>query len=221
MAAYHLYFLIVHITAGMISLVVAPIAFLTLKGGRAHRLWGKVYFYCMAVVAVTAITMSLYHNIPFLLMIAVFSFSAAARGYRTLYRKKPLQSNFPDYLIDGLNALFCAGLCYYSFTLFQTGEQSFAIISGAFGIFGLQGSIRQLIRLRKKEIDKKAWLYEHIGNMSGSYIASVTAFLVTALSFLPPVVAWLGPSLIGAPLIFYTIRKYKKGGKVEALQVKS
>lgn len=210
MAAYHLYFLIVHITAGTLSLVVAPIAFMTLKGGRAHRLWGKIYFYCMAVVAVTAITMSIYHEIPFLLMIAIFSFSAAARGYRTIYRKKPGQAKPIDYLIDGLNAVFCAGLCYYSFTLFRTGGNSFAFISAAFGVFGLQGSLRQLYRLKNPTDDKKAWLYEHIGNMSGSYIASVTAFLVTAVRFLPPVVTWLGPSLIGAPLIFYTINKYKK-----------
>lgn len=210
MAAYHLYFLIVHITAGMISLVVAPVAFLALKGGPAHRLWGKIYFYCMAVVAVTAITMSIYHAIPFLLMIAIFSFAAAARGYRTIFRKKPGQANALDYLIDIITALFCAGLCYYSFTLFRSGENSFAIISGAFGIFGLYGSLSQLRRLKNPPADKKAWLYEHIGNMSGSYIASVTAFLVTAVKFLPPVVTWLGPSIIGVPLIFYTINKYKR-----------
>jgi hypothetical protein len=89
-----------------------------------------------------------------------------------------------------------------------------------FGLFGLNGSVRQLIRLRQTEIDKKAWLYEHIGNMSGSYIASVTAFLVTAVKFLPPVVTWLGPTVIGVPLIIYTIRKYKRGGKVATLEVR-
>lgn len=211
MAAYHLYFLIVHITAGTLSLVVAPIAFMTLKGGPAHRLWGKLYFYCMAVVAVTAITMSIYHEIPFLLMIAIFSFSAAARGYRTIFRKKPGQAKMIDYLIDVLAALFSAGLCYYSFTLFQSGGNTFGIISAAFGIFGLHASLTQLYRLKNPTDDKKAWLYEHIGNMSGSYIASVTAFLVTAVNFLPPIVTWLGPSLIGVPLIFYTINKYKTG----------
>ncbi len=217
MAAYHLYFLIVHITAGTLSLVVAPIAFLTLKGGRAHRLWGKIYFYCMAVVAVTAITMSLYHQIPFLLMIAIFSFSAAARGYRTIFRKKTGQAKPVDYLIDGLNALFCAGLCFYSFTLFCAGNNSFAIISGVFGIFGLLSSLKQLRQLGNPVQDKKAWLYEHIGNMSGSYIASVTAFLVTAVRFLPPIVTWLGPTIIGVPLILMTINKYKKGKVIKPI----
>ncbi|CAN5808386.1 hypothetical protein BH11BAC7_BH11BAC7_27970 [soil metagenome] len=217
MAAYHLYFLIVHITAGTISLVVAPIAFMTLKGGPAHRLWGKIYFYCMAVVAVTAITMSLYHHIPFLLMIAIFSFSAAARGYRTIYRKKPGQAKAIDYLIDGLAALFSTGLCYYSFTLFRDGERIFSFISAAFGIIGLRTSLTQLYRLKNPTNDKKAWLYEHIANMSVSYIASVTAFLVTAVHFLPPIITWLGPSLVGAPLIFYTINKYKKGKTKSAM----
>jgi uncharacterized membrane protein len=221
MAAYHLYFLIVHITAGIISLIVAPIAFMTLKGGRAHRLWGKVYFYCMAVVAATAIIMSVYHKIPFLLMIAVFSFAAAARGYRTLYRKKPGQANFLDYSIDGLNALFCAGLCYYSFTLFQIHETTFGTISAAFGVFGLQGSLRELWRLKHPKEDKKAWLYEHIGNMSGSYIASVTAFLVNTAHFLPTVVTWLGPAIIGVPMIYYTINKYKRGKETGKMEIRN
>jgi hypothetical protein len=210
MEQYHLYFLIVHICAGTISLVMAPIAFMTLKGGPAHRRWGKIYFWCMAVVAATAITMSIYHNIPFLLMIAIFSFSAAARGYRTLYRKKPGQVKFIDWLIDGLNALFCIGLIVYAVIIYKSGITNFAIISAAFGIFGLRGSITQMIRFVKPVTDKKVWLYEHIGNMSGSYIASVTAFLVNTVHFLPPVLTWLGPSIVGVPLIFYSINKYRK-----------
>jgi uncharacterized membrane protein len=40
----------VHVLAGTLALVVAPIALLTAKGGLAHRRWGKVYFWSMAVV---------------------------------------------------------------------------------------------------------------------------------------------------------------------------
>ena len=45
----------VHVLAGTLALVVAPIAILTAKGGLAHRRWGKVYFWSMAVVAASAV----------------------------------------------------------------------------------------------------------------------------------------------------------------------
>ncbi len=41
----------IHIAAGALALGLAPLAMLTVKGGPAHRLWGKIYFWSMAVVA--------------------------------------------------------------------------------------------------------------------------------------------------------------------------
>ena len=53
-------FLAVHITAGTGAFVLAPLALITAKGGKAHRLWGKIYFWCMTVVAFTALVMAAY-----------------------------------------------------------------------------------------------------------------------------------------------------------------
>ena len=47
---------------------------LTVKGGRAHRRWGKIYFWAMAVVASTAIVLALWRPQIFLGLLAVFSF---------------------------------------------------------------------------------------------------------------------------------------------------
>src|SRR5687767_5058862 len=80
---------LVHVLAGMTALVVAPVAMITAKGGPAHRRWGKVYFWMMAVVAVTAIPLGLWRPNYFLMLVAVFSFYFAFRGYRALLRKHP------------------------------------------------------------------------------------------------------------------------------------
>src|SRR5262245_51405963 len=80
---------LVHIAAGTIALVVAPVAMLTSKGGPAHRRWGKVYFWMMAAVAATAMILGLYRPAPFLTLVALFSFYFAFSGYRALYRKRP------------------------------------------------------------------------------------------------------------------------------------
>ena len=79
----------VHVLAGTVALVVAPIALMTVKGGPTHRRWGKVYFWAMAVVAATAIVVAYWRSILFLMLTAVFSFYAALSGYRVLYRKRP------------------------------------------------------------------------------------------------------------------------------------
>jgi len=67
-------FLAVHVAAGTSAFVLAPLALITAKGGKAHRRWGKIYFWAMAVVAVTAMVMAIYRPILFLALVAIFSF---------------------------------------------------------------------------------------------------------------------------------------------------
>src|SRR5262245_65273441 len=84
-----------HIATGIIALVVAPAAMLTVKGGRAHRRWGMIYFWSMALVAVTAVVLSLWRPRIFLTLLAVFSFYQAFAGYRVLWRKRPVLGERP------------------------------------------------------------------------------------------------------------------------------
>lgn len=44
--------------------------------------------------------------------------------------------------------------------------------------------------------------------MVGSYIASVTAFLVVNIEFLPPVLIWLAPTAVLVPLILVWTRRW-------------
>src|SRR5258708_6396890 len=67
-------FRVVHISAGFMAFFLAPAALITAKGGKQHRRWGKIYFWMMAVVALTALVLSVYRPIPFLTLVAVFSF---------------------------------------------------------------------------------------------------------------------------------------------------
>src|SRR3954470_22030784 len=80
---------LLHVAAGVTALVVAPVAMLTAKGGLTHRRWGKVYYYAMVVVAVTAVVLGLLRPNLFLTLLAVFSFYTAFSGYRVLARKRP------------------------------------------------------------------------------------------------------------------------------------
>ena len=84
-------FLAVHVAAGTSAFVLAPLALITAKGGKAHRRWGKIYFWAMAVVAVTAMVMAIYRPILFLALVAIFSFYSAFVGYRVLRPKGCIQ----------------------------------------------------------------------------------------------------------------------------------
>jgi hypothetical protein len=52
-----------------------------------HRRFGKIYFWAMAGVAVTALILSVALPVYFLTMVAVFSFYSAFAAYRVLYLK--------------------------------------------------------------------------------------------------------------------------------------
>ena len=88
-------------------------------------------------------------------------------------------------------------------------------VLSVFGLIGTVGTVRDLQVFRMKfdqTRDRKKWIYKHIGNMIGAYIAALTAFSATTMHFLPPILAWLWPTAVFVPVIVWNIRKYKRMG---------
>jgi uncharacterized membrane protein len=211
MEKYHIYFLSVHITAGMLALLCGLLAMLLKKGSKPHRLAGKIYFWAMSVVFITAVIMSLYREIPFLLMVAVFSFYGAVTGYRVLYwaKKNGNGVQWFDWASSIFNGLFCTALLVYGVIKLLDGDTSFGIIAMVFASFGITGSVRDISNFRMKTTKPGFRLGSHIGNMIGAYIATVTAFVVTNITGVPAIILWLGPTVLFLPVIFYWQRKIK------------
>ncbi len=68
---------------------------------------------------------------------------------------------------------------------------------------------------RNQSIPKMAWLKRHIGMMMGTYLATITAFIVTAgprttwyEMIQPQWLPWVLPTIILAPMIAFFTRKY-------------
>lgn len=80
-------FLVVHLTAGMVSFVLAPVALATAKGGKQHRRWGLVYLYAMGLVSCTALPMAFLRPVLFLALVSMISAYLAFSGYRVLKLK--------------------------------------------------------------------------------------------------------------------------------------
>jgi uncharacterized membrane protein len=193
--------LFIHIAAGFTALLTGFIAILARKGGKAHKRSGKWYFMAMFTVAVTAVILSLVKSILFLLCVAVFSFYLSFTGYRAVYQKRA-QAKTIDWAVMIVTFLVNIAMLF-------TGE----IVLIVFAVISLANVFADYKFYTKKVFDhtmKHKWIFRHIAKMLGSYIATVTAFVVTNIHFPNPLMGWLLPTLIGSPLIAYTIYTYRK-----------
>jgi ABC-type enterochelin transport system permease subunit len=85
-----------------------------------------------------------------------------------------------------------------------------AIILLVFGATGAAQCWKDVrIYFLKKEMSSSALMRDHIGKMSGSYIAAITAFLVNNVDFLPPLVVWLSPTILGTMVIIRFSKPYR------------
>ena len=206
--------LILHILFGSVALFVAPAAMVTRKGGLWHRRWGKLFFWAITGVAITAVVLSLIRSGLFFLLIALFSFYLALTGYRVLYRKTPQQgAGKLDWTAAATMLLGSLALVVYGIYLMVTS--SFGIVAIVFGVIGLWLASLDVRDFLHHPADKKAWWYSHMTRMLAAYIAAVTAFSVVNFKFLPPVPRWLWATVVGTTGIVIWTRYYRKkfGGR--------
>ena len=208
-------FLGVHIAAGGSAFLLAPLALVTAKGGKAHRLWGKIYFWAMAVVAATALVMSAYRPILFLALVAIFSFYSALNAYRVLGQKQAAKGAKVVRPLDWTAALltFAASLALGVIGAMRPGWVSgLGIPAMVFGLIGMRLSGGAMWRFTHPPTEKMFWWYAHLQGMIGSYIAAWTAFSVVTIG--PRLHGawwvWVLPTAIGVPAIVATTAYYKR-----------
>ena len=220
----------IHIVAGTTALFAAPVAMMVAKGGKWHRLLGKVFFFGMAMICLTSVFMALLKpDRLWLGLLGVFSFHLAASGYRSLYLKKLHEGLKPaavDLWLHGVAGLINGGLLIWGVAhLFMKVQDLRSILYAVFGAIGMFFVITNITRFYKRKHDKREWFFGHITGMLGGYIATVSAFSAvnfgTWFPWMPAWLVWLWPTLIGAPMIalwsaFYR-RKFAKGAKVREL----
>jgi hypothetical protein len=207
--------LAVHIVAGGLCLVLAPIALALTKGGRWHRRWGTLYFWSMGAVAATALPLAMVRSVLFLALVAVLSFYLTFSGYRVL-RLKDLAQGGSAKPIDWAAAVltFAACACLAGFALYRPAwVQNMGIVAIVLGLLGMRAAAADIYRFVRKPTQRLFWLTVHLEKFIASYIAAWTAFSVVTLSRLFPhatLAVWLWPATIGVPAIALTVVYYRR-----------
>jgi uncharacterized membrane protein len=206
------FILILHIAGGLSALLSGLVAMFTAKGLVLHKRAGKIYFWAMATVFLSAVILSIAHQKYFLLMVGFFSFYMTVRGYRILYLKKLHEGQRPaitDWMISGIAGVFILILLMWGIQALM--HNSMMGIPGiVFSTIGLVFLISDVRRFSHRPEDKMHWWYGHINSMGGSYISAVTAFVVTNIHLQQfQWTLWVLPSIIGGILIGRAVRKYK------------
>jgi uncharacterized membrane protein len=198
-----------HIAGGTVALLAGVGALVTNKGGLRHRQAGTVFLVSMGIVVGTVFVLLPLNPTPFrgiLTLVALFSGYLAFSGYRALSRKRPAQTEHPVDRIAAVTVILaCIGLSVWGLTWFLDGR-SFGIVMLVFGGIGVAfGTID--IRFFQTS-DTEEWMVNHLQRMIGAFIATVSAVSAVNLTPVMGIAAWLWPTAVGVPLIYYWSKKY-------------
>jgi hypothetical protein len=199
-----------HALIGTLALSVMLIPLLAKKGGKTHTRVGWLYTLSMIVVGLSAMAMTSWRALLdpnrtssslafalFLFFIALFTLSSLNYGISALKHKtrktslKSTQLIGPPILVTAAGGLSVL-----------VGIHVGNIFLIAFPAFGFLNSKMQLTYWLNPPKTKMHWWYAHMAGMFTACIATITAFLVTAIPRIWPnpvtnsPVLWIAPGLI-------------------------
>ncbi len=206
--------IIIHVLAGIGALIFGALAIILKKNTPKHKPVGRFYFYCMTTIFVTGVFLSVCKGLLFLFFIAIFTYYSTIIAYRALRLKNLHNGQKPakiDWIVEVVAGTTFIGLIIFAVHYYIQHRDMNALIPLTFGSFGLWGVIKNTQRLLSKPKETLYWLKMHIGNMLGSYIGAITAFVVNQAEHipLPQIVLWLGPAAILVPIIVVELKKVK------------
>ncbi len=201
----------IHIAAGALALASGLFQLVSPKQGTLHRQIGRVYCITMVVVCTSALVTSAYRIVVqqqpgavFLAAVGVFGLFLTLTGYRYGRRKSAPPTAADRWLvltgIAATLALFATGAWVYT-----RGITMLVVLCLVFGLIQLLMAAEDYRYAFYRKISARygtlTWKFTHLGRMTGSYIAAVTAFFVN-INLLPvPLLNWLLPTVAGGAAI--------------------
>ena len=195
----------IHILTGALALVSAAVALYCVKGKRTHILSGKIYFWSMVTIFLTAIPMSIASSDIFLFLIAIFSFYLAFAGMRFARNRNGIPTR-SDWL--AVFSMMLSGIGMWILAAFYlANENSQSIVLIVFGFLAISIGYTDYKSHKDESATGKPRISKHLTNMLGGTIAVVTAVLVVNPPFDPEWVWWVLPTTAITPIIFWWNKK--------------
>lgn len=199
--------LTLHIICGSIAILCAAIAIGSAKGQKTHRKAGRIFFYAMTGVFLTALCLALLKGLYFLLAIALFSYYFALQGWRHATnhtgRAQPV-----DWAI--IVAMLLIGAAMIASGAFQTPYHDFrATLLIIFGALGISSALKNWKAFKQGDLSSKKRIRLHLSAMLGATIAILTAVAVVNIHWRYDIVIWLLPTIVITPLIIWWNRRYQ------------
>ncbi len=198
--------ILVHVLFGATALLAGSVSLVVKKGGFVHRKSGKIFVISMVISAVISMTIAVQpnHINTFLLSIGILTIYFSLGGYLALRYKKKYVNLLVDRCLS--LAMFVIGIAMMMHPLFLNHLNIEMFI---FGVIGFIFAGRDFIYFYKHEELQNHWLTLHLGKITGGYISAFTAFIVVN-QYLPGIVGWVAPSIVGSIFIAVSLRKVKK-----------
>lgn len=200
--------LIFHIICGSISLLAGYGAIWVKRGGSRHKQLGKIYVIGMSIVAATAYIMSALKPNAFLFGIALFTTYFIYTGWSMVggrWKRYEIFDRFAafTFLVTALICLII--LAYIKFKPVEFNNTLF-ITALAFSSIAIFISLQDILGFNKTRATVTERIINHFSKMCAGLIATTTAMMVTVFNYIPtipPIIAWIGPTVIITPLIIY------------------
>jgi len=198
-----------HIAAGAAAILAGAAALVTSKGGRRHRWAGDVFVGSMGIVVGTVFVLLAIDPTSFriiLTLVAIFSGYLAFSGYRVLSRKRQsTAAHRLDWIAAGSVMVACLILAIWGISWVLEGA-SFGVVMIVFGAIGMAFGAMEIRSFRNDGAGER--IVAHLQRMIAAFIATISAVSAVNLTPLLGFAAWLWPTVIGTPIIYYLSRKY-------------
>ena len=203
--------LVLHIVAGIITLIAGPIAiFSNRRKKRLHIIAGKAFFWAMNYVCISAIIGYFRHSeqifFVFLLGISILVYAIILKGVRAIQIMKGSAISRFDFVytfILGIFGIWMMGMGIFNYVK-NPDALAIPILFSVFGLNAMRESWQNFKVFTNQHLyDKLAWLKIHVSAMIGALMASTTAFTVNSAHFLPWYIQWFGPTVLLLPLQIY------------------
>lgn len=207
MSPFFLPLLFIHIISGFTALSTASLAIATKKGATFHRTAGKIFVIAMTGILLTAIPLSYLTKNIFLFLIALFSYYFTISGY--LYAKhRDGKASITAWFSSIFILLIGISMIIYANSHVTTNDYP-TIVLDIFGVLAIINGFADIKTYYYKNAVGRTRIIKHLSAMLGATIATVTAFTVVNITTHPAFIAWIAPTILITPIIYWWVYRVK------------